>query len=355
MSKFRIAVSSDFLGSDGGLAFPSIDLTPLDADPDVEYEFLPSSKETPGASNEPRPKDLADFDAVICWTEAFTRSSLSAGGRPTLIRRFGAGYERIDVPACTEADIALAVSRDGVRRPVAVMLLTLILAVTGKLLIKDRLVRAGPEKWSDRVDHMGVGLLGRTLGLVGVGNTGAELIRLAKPLDMNFIGYDPYADPAVARSLGVRMVGPEELFRESDVVVVTCPLTDETHHLVNAERLALMKPTAFLVNGARGSVVEQAALAKAIGAGQIAGAGLDVFEQEPPDPDDPILRFDNVVLGPHALCWTDQCFADCFSEAVDGVLDVMRGREPAGIVNREILKNEDWRRKLASYRQRFGG
>src|SRR5262249_52278086 len=160
-------------------------------------------------------------------------------------------------------------------------------------------VRAGPARWAERSKHMGVGLVGRTLGLLGVGLTGAETFRLAKPLDMAFIAHDPAADPNAIRSLDVRMVSLEQLFRESDVLAIACPLTPETYHLVNAERLALMKPTAFLINSARGAIVDQSALVDTLRAGRIAGAGLDVLEREPPDPDEPIFAFDNVVLAPH--------------------------------------------------------
>lgn len=201
---------------------------------------------------------------------------------------------------------------------------------------------------------MGVGLVGRTLGMIGVGTTGAETLRLAKPLDMNFTAHDPYVDPETVTPLGVRMVGLEDVFRESDIVAIACSLTDETYHLVDAGRLASMKPTAFLINGARGSIVDQSALVEALRAGQIAGPGLDVLERQPPDPDEPIFEVENVVLSPHALAWTDQCLADCFSVSIASVLDVMHGREPKYIVNREILENPDWRGKLASYRERFG-
>jgi phosphoglycerate dehydrogenase-like enzyme len=351
--KFRVAVSSDFLRPDGSLAYPSVDFSPFKTNPKLEYVYLPPNNKL-GLSNEIIADEVADFDALLLWTERFTKRSTKIGNRLALLRRFGAGYEKIDVPACTAASIALSTSAEGVRRPVAVMLLTMILAVTGKLLIKDRLVRAEPERWEERIDHMGVGLVGKTLGLLGVGNTGAETARLSKPLDMNFIGYDPYVDPEVVAPLGIRVVGLEELFRQSDILVVACPLTKETYHLVNGDRLALMKPTAFLINGARGPIVDQAALVDALKSGQIAGAGLDVFEKEPPDPDDPIKSLDNVILCPHALCWTDQCFADCFTEATDAVLNVMRGREPKGIINHEILKDDTWRSKLTSYRQYFG-
>ena len=115
--------------------------------------------------------------------------------------------------------------------------------------------------------------------------------------------------PKVATALGIELVGLDDLFRRADFLTVNCPLTETTRHLVNAERLALMKPTAFLINTARGPIVDQKALTKVLQERRIAGAGLDVFETEPPDADDPILKLDNVILAPHALCWTDQCFA----------------------------------------------
>ena len=122
---------------------------------------------------------------------------------------------------------------------------------------------------------------------------------------MKLIAHDPYADSNLAAELGVELVGLADVFRRADIVSVSCPLTPETHHLVNAERLALMKPTAYLINTARGPIVDQKALTEVLEERRIAGAGLDVLEKEPPDADDPILRLDNVIFGPHALCWTD--------------------------------------------------
>jgi phosphoglycerate dehydrogenase-like enzyme len=200
---------------------------------------------------------------------------------------------------------------------------------------------------------MGVGLVGRTLGSIGIGNIGAEVFRLARPFDMTFIAHDPFADPAVAAELGVELVGLEEAFRRADVLSVSCPLTAETRHLVNAERLALMKPTAFLINTARGPIVDQKALTRVLQERRIAGAGLDVLEQEPPESDDPILGLDNVILAPHALCWTDQCFAGNGAADVRAVLEVQRGRVPGGVVNREVLSTEAWNRRLADYARRF--
>lgn len=346
--KFRVALSGDFRKEDGSPTYPDFDLAPLQSAPNVEVEFLESK-------NPLQAGQLEDFDALILLTHRFGAGSVPKSGRLSVVARFGVGYDTVDVDACTNAGIALVITPDGVRRPVAVSVITLMLALTGKLLIKDRLTRQGPAGFAQRSDHMGVGLVGRTLGSLGIGNIGAEVFRLAKPFDMRFIAHDPFADPRVAEELGVELVPIEELFARADVLSVSCPLTAETRHIVNAERIALMKPAAYLINTARGPIVDQKALTRALQERRIAGAGLDVLEQEPPDPNDPILKLDNVILAPHALCWTDQCFAGNGAADVKAVLDVQHGREPRGVVNREVLQSETWKKRLADYARRFAG
>jgi D-3-phosphoglycerate dehydrogenase len=229
-----------------------------------------------------------------------------------------------------------------------------MLALTGKLMVKDRLTREAAAGFARRGEYMGVGLVGRTLGSIGIGNIGAELFRLLKPFDMKLIAHDPYADGKTAAELGVELASLEDVFRRSDIVSVSCPLTAETCHLVNADRLSLMKPTAYLINTARGPIVDQKALTKALQERRIAGAGLDVLEQEPPDPGDPILKLDNVILSPHALCWTDQCFAGNGAADVRAVLDVQHGRTPHLVVNKEVLGTAIWKKRMDEFRGRFG-
>ena len=347
MSKFRIALSGDFKKPDRSPAFPDFDLSPLEQNPAVEHRFLSTNGVIQAA-------DLEGYDALILLIPRIEPESFPKDGRLAIIARFGVGYDTVNVQACTDNDCALVITPDGVRRPVAVSILTFMLALTGNLLAKDRVTRAGPEGWARRSELMGAGLVGRTLGSLGIGNIGAEVFRLAKPFEMDLIAHDPYADPAVARDLGVRRVGLEELFSESDVLSVSCPLNEETHHIVNAERLALMKPSAYLINTSRGPVVDEAALTRALQENRIAGAGLDVFEQEPSPADNPLYRLDNVIVTPHALCWTDQCFAGIGAADVKAVLDVMHGRVPVGIVNREIVDRPAWREKLERYAAAFG-
>jgi len=337
---FRVALSGDFRKADGSPTYPDFDLEPLRNAPGVEMQFLE-------ASNPLRAEQLEDFDALILLAHRFDATSVPKSGRLAVVARFGVGYDTVDVDACTKAGIALAITPDGVRRPVAVSVITFMLALTGKLLTKDRLTREAAPGYAKRSDHMGVGLVGRTLGSLGIGNIGAEVFRMARPFDMKFIAHDPFADKSVAAELGIELVGLEDLFRRADVLSVSCPLTPETRHIVNAERLALMKPTAWLINTARGPIVDQKALTKVLQERRIAGAGLDVLEQEPPDADDPILKLDNVILAPHALCWTDQCFAGNGAADVRAVLEVQHGREPRGVVNRDVLSSAKWKERLA--------
>lgn len=337
MTTFRVAIDSDFRKADFTPAYPVFDLTPLSENPSVEIEYVDLGPVTPSSVAE-------RFDALILLGRRFSRDS-AVDGRMRLVARFGVGYDTVDVEACTRAGIALSITPSGVRRPVAVAILTLMLALSGRLMVKDRLTRQGPAGYARRSEHMGVGLMGRTLASVGIGNIGAEMFRMARPLDMRFIAHDPFANQAVAAELGIELVDLDSVFRQGDFVTINCPLTPQTHHLVNAERLALMKKEAFLINTARGPIVDQAALVEVLTARRIEGAGLDVQEQEPPDPADRLLSLDNVILAPHALCWTDQCFAGIGASAVRSVLDVMRGDVPEGLVNRDVLQHPRWRQR----------
>ena len=162
-------------------------------------------------------------------------------------------------------------------------------------------------------------------------------------------------DDKAAQELGVELVSIEELFSRSDFLSVSVPLSDATRHLVDARLLSLMKPTAYFINTARGPVADQKALYEALKEGRIAGAGLDVFEVEPTPDAEPITTLDNVILTPHALCWTDQCFAGIGAADVKAVLDVMHGRVPTGIVNREVVDQPVWQDKLKRYKATFAG
>ncbi len=332
MNKFRVALSGDFKKPDGSAAYPMFDLSPLHEASDIEVEYVDPVDGRMSAGS------LVGFDALILLTPVFDANSVPSDGRLGIVARFGVGYDTVDVDACTEAGIAVVITPDGVRRPVAVTILTFILALAGKLFDKDRITREGPAGFDKRADYMGMGLVGCTLGSIGIGNIGAEAFRVCAPLGMKFIAHDPWANPEVVKEIGVELVDLDMVFRESDYLCVNTPLTDETRHIVNAKRMAMMKPTAYLINTSRGPTVDQTALVEALNAGTIAGAGLDVFDPEPPLPDDPILHLDNVIVTPHALCWTDQCFAGIGASDVQQVLMFKKGEVPSHLVNRDVAE-----------------
>jgi D-3-phosphoglycerate dehydrogenase len=344
MSKFRVALSADFKKPDGTLTYPMFDLSPFDEDPHIDVEYAEPVAGRMTASS------LAGFDALILLGAEFDADSIPEDGRLSIVARFGVGYDNVDVDACTTAGIGVVITPDGVRRPVAVAILTFILALAARIFDKDKLTREGPTGFAKRPDFMGTGLVGQTLGSVGIGNIGAEMFRMCVPLDMRFIAHDPWADLVVAKELAIELVSLEQVFAESDFLSLNTPLTDETHHLVNAARLASMKSSAYLINTSRGPVVDQPALVQALKNGVIAGAGLDVFDPEPPSPEDPILHLHNVITTPHALCWTDQCFAGIGASDVDQVLKVKNGDVPPHLVNRVLLEDSKFLQRLAAYK-----
>lgn len=346
MHKFRVALSGDFLKPSGEPAFPDFDLSPLLEDPAIEVGYVePVDGRMPA-------EGLEGYDALILLIAKFDAQSVPKDGRLALVARFGVGYDTVDLDVCTRNGIACCITPDGVRRPVATSILTFLLALSHNLMVKDRLTREGPAGWAKRSQHMGVGLIGRTMGSLGIGNIGAEFYRLAAPLGMVHIAHDPYADPDLAAALNIELVSLEELFRRSDFLSVSCPLNEATRGIVNAERIALMKPTAYLINTARGPIVDQKALTAALRERRIAGAGIDVFEVEPTPADEEILSLDNVIVTPHALCFTDQCFAGIGAADVAAVKSVMAGEVPRGVVNREVLETPRWQARLADYRAR---
>ncbi len=340
---FRVGFSPDFFQADGSSSFGDIGLDLLDGARGVAWQSLgPVGREL-------TPADLEPCDGLALFSQKVTAASLAGNERLTIVARFGVGYDNVDLAACTQHGILVTITPDGVRRPMAAVNLTFLLALSHRLLDQDRLIRGGG--WTRKLEVRGTGLTGKTVGTIGLGNIAREFIGLAAPLGMRRIAFDPYADPTAAAEMDVSLVDLETLLRESDFVVVACALTPETFHLLNADRLALMKPTAYLISTARGPIVDQAALTEALRERRIAGAGLDVFEWEPIDPDDPILALDNVILSPHNLCLTDEWALLTGRSALGGILDVAAGRVPPNVVNQDVLDSPILAEKLNRYRE----
>lgn len=341
LPRFLVGVTADVLGPDGRLLF---DFEALDRAPHIDWEILEPSRELSADA-------ASGYDAVILATGLahVTRETLAGANRLLLLARLGVGYDRIDVPACTDAGVCVTVAKDAVKRPMATAAIAFLLALTLKLPQKDRLVREG--RWEDESDQLGVGLVGRTFGLIGLGNIGREILRLAAPFSMRHLTHDPYLGPAdVPTRLRTELVGLDELLSRSDFVCVTCPLTPETRGLLDAEKLSLLKESAFLINIARGPIVDQQALAELLSAGRIAGAALDVFEQEPIEPTSPLLALDNVILSPHGIGRTDERFLHGSRAAAATVLAVARGAKPPSLVNPEVWRSARLRSKLRARR-----
>lgn len=329
---FSVGVSPDLRGPDGKLVF-DVGLRLLEEAEGVGWAFL----EDRGVG-ELLPEQISGFDAILLADHSIGPDTLLGADRLAHIARLGVGFNDLDLDGCNERGILITNAPDGVRRPMAVSAILMVLALAHHLLAKDRLTRAG--NWEERWDYLGTGVTGLTLGLVGAGNIGQEICRLARAFEIEVVAYDPYVDEQTASELGFSLVELSTLLSSSDFVCISCPLNDETHHLIGAEQLSLMKPTAYLVNVARGPIVDELALTAALQRGAIQGAGLDVFEQEPVDPGNPLLTLDNVIVAPHAIGHTDELFRSCGESGCRSILRFARGEVPPNVVNPRALEHE---------------
>jgi phosphoglycerate dehydrogenase-like enzyme len=347
MSFFRVGITPDFYIDAKGRFEAALEAR-LGGSPFVAYEPMP-----PQPGKLATPDVLSQFDAIFSLGLRITRKSLEGVDRLALVARWGVGYDMIDVPALTEAGVALAITPEAVKRPVAEAILTLVFALSKDLREQDRLVRAG--QWRGSLRRLGVTLQGKVLGSLGCGNIAREMFRLAQSLGFSrLIAHDPYVEQEKAEASGIELVSLEEVLRASDYVTVNTLLNESTRGMIGEPELRMMKPSAFLINTARGPIVDQRALTRALAEKWIAGAGIDVFEKEPVDPDDPLLGLDNVILSPHGLAWTEEIARDNGLEACDNILSVAGGQIPAGIVNREVLGHPAFRAKLERYRRSKG-
>ena len=336
-------LSADFLNADKELVYKDIGLSRLD-EAGIQHSFL----------EEPQPEVTADqlqgADTIISLTPKFNAASFSGIEDHFLaVVRFGVGYDMVDVDACTEAGVALFITRGAVNHSVSEAIITWMLALSHRLKEKDQLVREG--RWEERGNYMGNELNGRTLGLVGAGGIGSHLAQVLKGFGMKeILAFDPYLQADVAAERGMRLVDLHTLMESSDYVSVNCPLTDETRDLIGAEQLELMPSDAYLINTARGGIVNEAALFSALKEGRIAGAATDVFENEPADGSHPFAQLDNILLAPHCFAWTDELFARIGHMAADAVVQLSRGTVPEELlVNPDVLKTDRFQEKLKNH------
>jgi len=346
VSPYNIGFTRDFLTADGELTYQDIGLDLLDAAPGVSRHFF--------THHEPivSPEQIRDCDALIALTPQCTAETFRGAERLLVIERFGVGYDMVDVAACTEAGVALCITVGAVNHSVAESIITWMLALSHRVPAKDRLLREGG--WQERAHYMGSELRDRTLGVIGLGGIGGALVEMLRGFGMQPpVAYDPYAREEHAAQLGVRLLPLDELLRTSDFVSVNCPLNDQTRNLLGEHELALMKPDAYLINTARGGIVNEAALTSALREGRLAGAGIDVFEKEPvTEAGHPLAEFENVLLAPHSIAWTNELFRDIGRRACETVLAFSRGEPPERyVVNREVLQRDNFQKKLAKFQR----
>ncbi len=342
---FRVGFSADFLDERRQLIFPDVGLGLLAAQPGLEHEFLADYRP------EYAPEQILDYDVLISLKPRVTANSLQGVERLCAIGRCGVGYDNVDLVACTEHDIAVYITPLGVVRPMAESIVLFVLALSHNLARKDRMVREG--RWAESTRALGREPRDRVIGSVGFGNIAREAFRLLRAFGAaRLLAFDPYVGSEAMREAGAEPVSLQEVFRQSDYVLINCPLTPETRRLAGSELLAMMKPTAFLINTARGPIVDEAALVAALQDHRIAGAALDVFETEPLPAGSPLTKLDNVVLTSHSIGWTEELFRDMGRIDCEGALAVMRGDPPANVVNRDVLRRAGFRRKLEQYRER---
>jgi phosphoglycerate dehydrogenase-like enzyme len=335
---FRLAFTGDFYNGDGSPKYREFGLSVLEGQSHVHVSNF--------AEHQPeiQPKQLAGQHGVIVLSPRVTRESLENCGDLLAIGRFGVGYDSVDVAACTKANVLAMITAGAVNHSMAEATVAWMLSLTHHLVVKDRLVRE--SRWHDRSHFMGCELRDRRLGIVGFGGIGRAIVPMLSGFRMQTpLVFDPFVDNSVVEQSGGKPVGLEELMSAADFVSINCPLTDATRGLIGRREIGLMKPTAYLINTARGGIIDEAALVEALQTKAIAGAALDCFDLEPVTAPEKFDGLENLHLAPHAVGWTHELFRDIGQTACQSMLDLSQGQRPHGVLNPEVLKNPAFREK----------
>lgn len=259
------------------------------------------------------------------------------GPRLVAVARPGIGFDCIDLQAASERGVIVTNTPDGPTESTAEHAIALMLSLTKEVVLADRILRSGAGFPNYGSFPPGLELRGATLGLVGLGRIGGRVAEIARVLGMRVLAYDPFITPERAATLGVEPVATlEAVLNNADVVSLHCPASPETHHLINAERLAQMRRGAYLINVARGAIIDEQALVEALRSGHLAAAGLDVFENEPTIPDHPLYSLPNTVCTPHIASYTGASVLRMQLMACEQVAMALRGERPTSLVNSDV-------------------
>jgi len=282
-------------------------------------------------------------DIIMVVYAKITRKIIENAVRLKGIVRYGIGIDNIDIKAASERNVMVVNVPDYGIKSVADHTMALILTLVRKILAWDKYTRE--RKYSGRwtappMELIGIELADKMLGLIGFGKIGREVAKRARAFDMKILVYDPYIPKDIGIEWNVRLVELDELLKESDFVSIHCPLTKETYHLINEDKLRVMKKTAYLINTARGPIVDEKALYKALKERWIAGAALDVFEYEPLPSDSPLFELDNIIMTPHIAWFTEEALKRLEFTACEEAIRILKGETPRNLVNREILSRK---------------
>jgi D-3-phosphoglycerate dehydrogenase len=291
-----------------------------------------------GMSREEYLSALPDYHALLVRSGVKADAeAIAAGVNLLVIGRAGVGVDNIDIPAATAAGITVVNAPTGNTTAAAEHTLALLFALARHVPEADASMHAG--EWN-RAAFMGRELVDKTLGVVGLGKIGMAVAKRARGLGMRVVGHDPYVTEEVAKLNGIERMSVEQILREADAVTVHVPKTKDTANLISTDQLASMKPSAYIINVARGGVVDEAALAEALAAGTIAGAAVDVYSSEPPAADNPLLAAPHIILTPHLGASTAEAQTRVAVEAAEQVRDVLAGRSARYAVNAPMLTPE---------------
>jgi D-3-phosphoglycerate dehydrogenase len=278
---------------------------------------------------------IADVDALLVRMPILP-DAIRAGRKLRVVARHGVGLDYIPVQTCTELGIPVVFTPDANTESVAEHVLGTMVALAHQIGRADRAVRDG--RWNVRDGLLGIDIRGRTLGIVGMGRIGSRVAEICRgAFAMMILACDPYLEASAIAARGAEPVALDQLLSESDFVTLHAPATETNRHLINASALTRMKRGSFLINHARGGLVDTAALTDALKSGQLGGAALDVLEQEPPARELELLQLDNVIVTPHSAALTDEAMLRMGTDAGDDILQVLRGERPKACANPEVL------------------
>ncbi|HEY0196600.1 MAG TPA: phosphoglycerate dehydrogenase, partial [Methanobacterium sp.] len=282
-------------------------------------------------------KSIPDYDAIVVRSRTkVTKKVIEASRKLKIIARAGVGVDNVDVEAATEKGIMVVNAPESTSITVAEHTMGIILSLARKISIADKSVKEG--KW-EKSKFMGSELAGKTLGVIGMGRIGSQVATRCKAFDMEILVNDPYITEEVASRLGAKIIERDTLFKEADVITIHVPLTTETKYSIGREQFALMKDTACIVNCARGGIINEEDLFEALSTGEIGGAGLDVFEKEPPE-GNPLLTLDNLVATPHIGASTREAQRDAAIIVAKEIKKVLTGGAPKNVLNMPVMDPE---------------